>query len=78
MNSLDLVYGFIYLKLPMNVKLQRKIDQVIGVTLCRVLSLFSFGRQAKVTHQNVRRILVILLSEMGSLVLAHPMFQLLK
>ena len=62
----------------MNVRLQRKIDQVIGVFLCRILSLFSFGRQAKVKPQNTRRILVILLSEMGSLVLAHPMMQLLK
>ncbi|MCG6911381.1 MAG: glycosyltransferase family 9 protein [Deltaproteobacteria bacterium] len=62
----------------MNVKLQRKIDQVIGAILCRVLSLFCFSRQAKTTPRNTRKILVILLSEMGSLVLAHPMFQLLK
>jgi lipopolysaccharide heptosyltransferase II len=62
----------------MNVNLQRRIDQIFGVFICRTLSLFSFGRQTKVHPRNTRRILVILLSEMGSLVLAHPMFSLLR
>ena len=62
----------------MNVSLQRKIDQIIGVFLCRILSLFNRNRQVKIAPHTTRRILVILLSEMGSLVLAHPMFQLLK
>ena len=62
----------------MSVELQRKIDQVIGPVLCRILSLFSFGRQDRVAPQDTRRILIILLSEMGSLVLAQPMMQLLK
>jgi lipopolysaccharide heptosyltransferase II len=66
------------LVLLMNVNLQRKIDQVIGVLICRILSVFNRKRQRVIAPQNTRRILVILLSEMGSLVLAHPMLQLLK
>lgn len=62
----------------MNVNMQRKIDQIIGVFICRILSLFSRNRRAKIVPPNTRRILIILLSEMGSLVLAHPMFELLK
>ena len=64
--------------LRMNVNLQRKIDQIIGSFICRILSLFNRNRQKMVSPQDTRRILIILLSEMGSLVLAHPMFQLLK
>ncbi len=75
---LDQVQGFIYWVLLMNVNLQRKIDQVIGVLICRILSVFNRKRQRVVASPNTRRILVILLSEMGSLVLAHPMLQLLK
>jgi len=77
-NFLDLVYWFIYLVLLMNVNLQRKIDQIIGVFICRILSLFNRNRRPALPPQGTRRILVILLSEMGSLVLDHPMLQLLK
>jgi len=40
--------------------------------------LFNRNRRPALPPQGTRRILVILLSEMGSLVLAHPMLQLLK
>jgi lipopolysaccharide heptosyltransferase II len=63
----------------MNVNVQRKIDQIIGVFICRILSLFNRNRRPVVVRpQNIRRILIVLLSEMGSLVLAQPMLQLLK
>lgn len=62
----------------MNVNLQRKIDRVIGVVICRVLSLFNRNRRPAIGPKHTRRILVILLSEMGSLVLACPMLHFLK
>jgi len=62
----------------MNIAFQRAADRYIGVPICAVLSLLHrlFGR-AQVLGQP-RSILVILLSEMGSLVLAEPMFARLK
>ncbi len=63
----------------MNLKFQRAADRLIGIPLCGLLSLWHrlFGRRDAVLGQP-RRILVILLSEMGSLVLAEPMFAKLK
>lgn len=58
----------------MNITLQRKLDQQVGPLLCRLLSGLSWWRREKVVSVKPERILVILLSEMGSLVLAHPMF----
>ncbi len=63
----------------MNVSTQRVVDRWLGVPLCwlltlahRLTSLFG-GRQAVMhTPQNI---LVVLLSEMGSLVLAYPMLR---
>ena len=65
----------------MNIKFQRAVDRLAGVPICALLSLVdrlrhAFGMAAPVSPP--RRILVILLSEMGSLVLAHPMFAQLK
>ena len=64
----------------MNIALQRWIDRWVGIPLCaaasgldRVISPF----KAK-ANSPPRAILVILLSEMGSLVLAHDMFARLK
>jgi lipopolysaccharide heptosyltransferase II len=62
----------------MNVNLQRKIDQIFGVFICRILSLFHRSGRPPVRPPRVRRILIILLSEMGSLVLANPMLERLK
>ena len=56
----------------MDVGLQRKIDQTFGRLVCRALSLFSGGR---VPSGSPKRILIILLSEMGSLVLGYSMFR---
>ncbi|MFA5371850.1 MAG: glycosyltransferase family 9 protein [Sideroxydans sp.] len=65
----------------MNINFQRAVDRFAGVPICAVLSLFEKLRQF-VTDTAVpvppRRILIVLLSEMGSLVLAQPMFTELK
>ena len=63
----------------MGVDLQRKIDRFVGSVICRVLSWFTFKKQLRpVDAKDVNKILVILLSEMGSLVLAYPMFKHIK
>ncbi len=62
----------------MNIKFQRAVDHYLGVPICALLSLFDKFRGKPVLVSPPRRILVILLSEMGSLVLAHPMFERLK
>jgi ADP-heptose:LPS heptosyltransferase len=62
----------------MKVAVQRIIDQVAGSWICGCLSLIAkLSRQSK-DPSPPRKILVILLSEMGSLVLAYPMFQALE
>ena len=58
----------------MNIAFQRKVDRRLGAAICRLLSLLPV-RRAAAPREPVRRVLVILLSEMGSLVLAYPMFQ---
>ena len=62
----------------MNIAYQRALDRYVGVPVCAVLSLWNrlFGGRA--AGRPERAILVILLSEMGSLVLAEPMFARLK
>jgi ADP-heptose:LPS heptosyltransferase len=62
----------------MKIDLQRKIDRIVGKFLCRLLSLLPQKKEKAVTTPSSPKILVILLSEMGSLVLAHPMFTYLK
>jgi len=59
----------------MDVGVQRKIDQAVGPFICRALSLFSGGR---VPSDPPKRILIILLSEMGSLVLGCSMFRMIR
>ena len=59
----------------MNIQFQRRVDRLAGVLICRVLSFFSKKKGKESTGLKPRRILVILLSEMGSLVLAQPMFR---
>ncbi len=61
----------------MNIKFQRAVDRFAGVPICAMLSLVERVRiflASKKTPPVPRKILVILLSEMGSLVLAQPMF----
>ena len=60
----------------MNVDLQRGIDRYLGQFLCYLGSLFTRRRPAP--ERDPGSILVILLSEMGSLVLAYPMFSHLR
>ncbi|MEO8332165.1 MAG: glycosyltransferase family 9 protein [Gallionella sp.] len=62
----------------MNIKFQRAVDRYLGVPICALLSLLDRFRGNATVNTPPRRILIILLSEMGSLVLAHPMFARLK
>ena len=64
-----------------NLRAQRFIDRFIGVPACAALSLLDMlrpSRADRVRPQESRRVVVILLSEMGSLVLAHAMFERLR
>ena len=74
--------GFPPQPIHLNIALQRFVDRYAGVPLCALVSVFDRwivqplrGRRA---HTKRDRILVILLSEMGSLVLAQPMFAALR
>jgi ADP-heptose:LPS heptosyltransferase len=58
----------------MNLRFQRAVDRYVGVPLCALFSFFHLFRLRRSAVPPLRRILVILLSEMGSLVLAHAMF----
>ena len=62
----------------MNIDVLRKVDRWAGVPLCRLLSLLPDRRGKTPGGAAVHRILFIMLSEMGSLVLTEPMFRLLK
>ena len=64
----------------MNINLQRWIDRWAGIPLCAAVSaLDAITRPFKTqTDAAPRAIVIILLSEMGSLVLAHDMFTRLK
>ena len=66
----------------MNIDVQRWIDRWAGIPLCAAVSAFdalrSRFRPASDEATAPRAIVVILLSEMGSLVLAHEMFTRLK
>jgi len=62
----------------MNIDFQRAIDRSVGVPLCALASLLDRVLPRRAPPSSPRRIVVILLSEMGSLVLAQPMFALLR
>ncbi|MDO8252622.1 MAG: glycosyltransferase family 9 protein [Rhodoferax sp.] len=66
----------------MKVQTQRWIDRWLGQLLCGVVSMWArgaaLGRPAAQLAREPRHILVILLSEMGSVVLAGPMFAALR
>ncbi|MFC1532347.1 glycosyltransferase family 9 protein [Thermodesulfobacteriota bacterium] len=62
----------------MNLNLQRNIDRSIGTSICWFLSLIPRKDKDIDIKFRSKNILVILLSEMGSLVLAKPMFDFLK
>jgi len=62
----------------MKVETQRLIDRYFGTIICRIFSIYYrfFKKESKPVE--IKKILIILLSEMGALVLAYPMFQRLK
>ena len=62
----------------MDTNFQRKVDRHIGAWICRIFSLFHRKSKDEDDGFQPKKFLVILLSEMGSLVLAHPMFQQIK
>jgi len=59
----------------MNLEFQRKMDRIVGVFICRLLSLFPKIGKRSSTDLKPQKILIILLSEMGSLLLAWPMLK---
>ena len=62
----------------MNIKFQRAVDKFAGVPICALFSLVNRIVSNEPDGRQPKSIMVILLSEMGSLVLAHPMFMRLK
>ncbi|MBN1104205.1 MAG: glycosyltransferase family 9 protein [Deltaproteobacteria bacterium] len=58
----------------MKIHTQRATDRLVGAFLCGILSLFPWRTRQVPSGFRPRKILVILLSEMGSLALARPMF----
>ena len=62
----------------MEIRTQIWLDRFVGRWICRLLSLFRCRRDDPADGTVPRRLLVILLSEMGSLVLAKPMFARLR
>ena len=64
--------------IQMNINFQRAVDRYVGVPVCALLSLINRVLSNDYDGTPPKNIMVILLSEMGSLVLAHPMFMRLK
>lgn len=62
----------------MNIEFQRTVDRWFGIPICTLLSVVEQIRARREPVLPPRRILVILLSEMGSLVLARSMFARLR
>ncbi len=66
----------------MNIDVQRWVDRWMGIPLCAAVSVWdaitSSFKPASKAQSAPRAIVIILLSEMGSLVLAHDMFTRLK
>ena len=54
----------------MDVSFQRKVDRIVGTVACRLLSWLPRARRQPPPSFKPKKILVILLSEMGALVLA--------
>ena len=62
----------------MKIETQRRIDHYIGTIICRIFSVYYKFFKKEPRPDETKRILIVLLSEMGALVLAYPMFQRLK
>jgi ADP-heptose:LPS heptosyltransferase len=61
----------------MKINTQRTLDKLLGIPLCFLLSLFDWLRPRR-KPQPPRAILVVLLSEAGSMVCAQPMLRALR
>lgn len=59
----------------MNIQFQRRLDRVLGTLICWLFSIFFRKDPGASIQSRPKNLLVILLSEMGSLVLAYPMFE---
>lgn len=59
----------------MDVRLQKLVDRMVGVPACGLISALRRVVPAPRPAGSPRKVLVVLLSEMGSLVLADPMFR---
>jgi ADP-heptose:LPS heptosyltransferase len=59
----------------MDVRLQKLVDRLVGVPACGLISALRRIAPAPRPTGAPRKVLVVLLSEMGSLVLAEPMFR---
>ena len=62
----------------LSIERQRLVDRVLGPLLCWLLVLLHRLHGRETMPRDVRRILVIVLSEMGALVLTSPMFDRLR
>ena len=62
----------------MKIETQRLIDRTVGTIICRIFSAYYKFFKKEPRPNETKRILIVLLSEMGALVLAYPMFQRLK
>ena len=62
----------------MKIETQRRIDHYVGTIICRLFSAYYKFFKKEPRPDETKRILIVLLSEMGALVLAYPMFQRLK
>jgi ADP-heptose:LPS heptosyltransferase len=62
----------------MNIQFQRAVDRYVGVPICALFSLVNRILPNEPDGTPPKNILIILLSEMGSLVLAQPMIMRLK
>ncbi|MDH4235015.1 MAG: glycosyltransferase family 9 protein, partial [Gallionella sp.] len=62
----------------MNIQFQRAVDRYVGVPICALFSLVNRILPNNPDGTPPKKILIILLSEMGSLVLAQPMIMRLK
>jgi ADP-heptose:LPS heptosyltransferase len=62
----------------MKVETQRIIDRYLGAIICRLFSVVNRFLKKEANPPEIKNILIILLSEMGALVLAHPMIERLK
>ena len=64
--------------MSLSLDFQRNVDRYFGPGICWLLTIFSRLRREPSPPPEVRKILVILLSEMGALVLARPMLERLR